>query len=435
MKTLNDKKVASIKDLIARGYKQPAIAKEFGISRSAVSDIATGRRHTHVPWPESVAPKKPGGQRRPLYDPTNTRILELESEVVHLTEERNRERRKSKSVAKTQGLFRAIVSEMEHRIRPFTALPTAAPITRKVKPITEHVVMHLSDMHADQVITPEECGGLEEFNFPIACARAERYVDTVIEWTQDTLAPKFKFTELTILAYGDFTSGEIHGHGERSYYRNSFKNCLAIGQLQAMMYRDLAPHFSQINVLHLSGNHGRRTAQKDFHGAQNNFDYLIGEIARLHCRDIPNIHFTIPNCWSANIIINEVGFNLSHGDDVRSNGGIPWYALTRRQKGLIALGAARGSTPIRYFVIGHHHCLASLSDINGEMVINGAWPGTDSFSYNSFSGYREPCQLLHGVNPKHGITWRMNVKLKHENEKAGPKRYKIDGGREVGPLV
>jgi hypothetical protein len=32
------------------------------------------------------------------------------------------------------------------------------------------------------------------------------------------------------------------------------------------------------------------------------------------------------------------------------------------------------------------------------------------------------------------VTWRMNVKLRHGNEKNGPGRYCIDGGRDVGPL-
>ena len=71
--------------------------------------------------------------------------------------------------------------------------------------------MHLSDGHHDQVVRPEEVGGLEDYNFPVSCCRAERYVDTVVEWTQDTLAPKFYFPVLWVLAYGDYTSGEIHG--------------------------------------------------------------------------------------------------------------------------------------------------------------------------------------------------------------------------------
>ena len=74
-------------------------------------------------------------------------------------------------------------------------------------------------------------------------------------------------------------------------------NCLAIGQLHALMYRDLAAHFEQVNVLYLAGNHGRRTPKKDYLGAHDNWDYLCGEIARLHCRDLANINFTIPDAW------------------------------------------------------------------------------------------------------------------------------------------
>jgi hypothetical protein len=438
MTKISSKKAASIKADIHAGKTQPVIARKHKVSRSLVSDIATGRVHKDVPWPEGEppCPKQQGGQHKPIedFDPTNEKVLELEAEIVHLTEERNRERSKVKAGAKIAGLFKAITNEMEQRIKPFVALPPALDFRRKAV-ITEHCVMHLSDGHHDQVVRPEEVGGLEDYNFPVSCARAERYVDSVVEWTQDTLSPKFKFPVLWVLAYGDFTSGEIHKACERSYYRNQFKNCFAIGQLHSMMYRDLAAHFEQINVLYLAGNHGRRTPKKDYLGAQDNWDYLVAEVAKLHCRDIGNLSFTIPNSWSANVNINGVGFNISHGDDVRSNGGIPWYAMTRRQKGLIALGAAGGTDRCRYYCVGHHHTASTLSDIDGELLVNGAWVGTDAFSYNAFAGYREPAQWIHGVNPKHGITWRMNVKLRHDDEKDGPKRYIIDGGREVGPLT
>lgn len=440
MSRISTEKVSRIKaDLaISKGRFQAKLAKKHKVSRSLISDIFTERIHADIPWPEDYAPtpNKKGGQHNVIEeaDPTNERILELESELIHLTEERNREKAKYKASAKTQGLFKALVRESENRIKPYTALPQAwVPMKKKAR-ITEHMVMHLSDGHHDQVITHEETLGLEEYNFPISCARAERYVDTVVEWTTDTLAPKFNFTDLWVLAYGDHTSGEIHGHAQRSYYRNQFKNTYAIAQLHAMMYRDLAPHFEKVHVVYLPGNHGRRSLKKDFHGAHDNWDYLIGELARIHCRDIPNIDFLIPDAFSCNLDINGVGFNLSHGDDVKGNGGIPFYGMVRRQKNLIALGAVQGGPNIRYFCMGHHHVAATLSDINGELLVNGAWPGTDSYAFNSFAGYREPAQWIHGVNPRHGITWRLNVKLKHEKEKLGPKRYKIDGGRDVGPL-
>lgn len=432
---LNRKTVIRIKEAIVAGDKQTDIAGKFHVSRSLVSDIATGRVHKAVEWPQGEPlPKRPGGQRkRHDYDPTNARILELESEIVHLTDERNRERSRVKANAKTAGLFKAMVAEMDQRIRPMAALPNLVRPRPKAR-IVEHVVMHLSDGHHDQVVTPEECGGLEEYDFPISCARAEQYTDSVIEWTQDTLAPKFYFPVLTVLAYGDHTSGEIHGHAERSYYRRQMANCLAIGRLHALMYRDLAPFFEQVNVVYVPGNHGRRTPKKDHHGAQDNWDFMVAKIAELYCKDHDNISFLIPDAFSVNLDINGVGFNISHGDDVKGNLGIPFYGMVRRQKGLIALNATQGGPRIRYFVMGHHHVASSLSDIDGELLVNGAWVGTDAYAYNSFAGYRKPSQWLHGVNPKHGITWRMSVNLKHEHEKLGPKRYKIDRGRDVGPV-
>jgi hypothetical protein len=426
---LSEKKVAAIKAELANGKTQPAIAKQFKVSRSIVSDIATGRRHKKVPWPEGQPVKRPGGQRKlvPGFDPTDERVKELEAELLHVRDERELAKRSAKAASKQHGLFKAIADELAAKCHPFKALPPARKIvatSRKV--IEEHVVMHLSDGHHDQVVTLEESGGMEEYNFPISCRRAETYVDTLLDWTQSTLSPRFKFTVLTILAYGDHTSGEIHNHVQRSYFKNQFKNCFAIGQLHALMYRDLAPHFDAINVLYLPGNHGRRTPKKDYHGAHDNWDYLVAETAKNHCRDIPNVSFLIPNAFSVNIDINGVGFNVSHGDDVAGNSGIPFYGMVRRQKGLIALGAARGGPRVRYFCMGHHHVQGKLSDIDGALVLNGAWPGTDSYALNKFSGYREPSQLIHGVNPKHGITWEMNVHLKTPDERKGPTRYRIE---------
>lgn len=421
-------KVARIKADLCSGMTQPKVATKHKISRSLVSDIATGRRHTDVPWPSDQPVKKPGGQHRatPQFDPTDERVKELEAEVLHLREERDHARKAVKLDNKQHGIFKAVVKEMETRAKPFTALPKAQKPRSRAKAIEEHVVMHLSDGHHDQIVRPEECGGLECYDFPISCRRAENYVDTVVDWTQGTLTPTFNFRTLTVFAYGDHTSGEIHNHTQRSYFRNQFKNCFAIGQLHALMYRDLAPYFESVNVVYLPGNHGRRTPKKDFHGAHDNWDYLIAETARLHCRDIPNVSFLIPDAFSINIDIAGVGFNLSHGDDVRGNLGIPFYGMVRRQKGLIALSAAQGGPRIRYFCMGHHHVAASLADIDGELLVNGAWVGTDSYAFNSFSGYREPSQWIHGVNPKHGITWRLNVHLRSQDEHKGPTRYKIE---------
>lgn len=437
MPKLTRAKALEIKDLISKGVSQPEIAKRFKVSRSLVSDIATGRAWKEKDKDETspLPVKLPGGQRKggPDYDPTDQRILGLNAEVAMLVDERNSLRRQVKAMTKSHGLFRAMSDELERVVCPMTALPPIPPVERLkgVKSIEEHLVMHLSDGHHDQIIRPEECGGLEMYDFRISMRRAEQYIDTVLKWTQHTLAPQFVFPAVTVLAYGDHTCGEIHNATQRSYYRNQFKNCFAIGQLHALMYRDLAPYFKTVNVVYVPGNHGRRSLKKDYHGAHDNWDYLVAEVARLHCQDLKNVNFQIPDSFSVNLDINGIGFCVFHGDDIRSNLGIPWYGLERRQRRMIALSAIQNTTRIRYYCCGHFHRPGALTDVDGELIVNGAWPATDSYAYNSFCGFSEPSQLIHGVNPKYGITWRMPVKLRSENEHKGPQRYSIEIAGEV----
>jgi hypothetical protein len=191
------------------------------------------------------------------------------------------------------------------------------------------------------------------------------------------------------------------------------------------MYRDLAPYFEQVNIVYVPGNHGRRSMKKDYHGAHDNWDYLIATTAMLYCRDLDNVDFTIPNAFSANIDIGGVGFHVFHGDDVRSQLGIPWYGLEKRRHRLMALENVREGVPIRYYCCGHFHRPGSTTEVNGEMLINGAWPATDAFAFNALAGFTEPSQLLHGVNKKYGITWRLPVKLRCSYEHKGPRRYKL----------
>lgn len=414
MTKLSDDKVKWVKTQIALGTKtQEEIATEVGCSRSTISDIATGRIHTDVQ--ASVRDAEPHEQQ----------LFKLRAEVESLREERNAALRELKMNAKNHGLFAAIASELDGKVIPYTPLPSPRPPYKERGTIAEHLVMHLSDGHHDQMITLADSGGLEEYDFSISCARAERYIDTTLKWTQQTLAGQFTFPSVTVLAYGDFSSGEIHGAVNRSYFRNMFNNCLGIGQLHGLMFRDLAGHFPVVNVVYVPGNHGRRSYKKDYLGAHDNWDYLVAKVAELHCRDIPNVNFCIPNSFIANVNIGGVGFQIFHGDDIKSSLGIPWYGLEKRRHRMMSLNNVQSAVPIRYFCCGHFHRPGSTTEVNGEMIINGAWPATDAYAFNALGVYTEPSQLIHGVNEEYGITWRLPVKLRCHYEKEGPRRYKV----------
>jgi len=370
------------------------------------------------------------------YDPTDCRVQELESDLVHYKSELRQTKTALQAASRDQGLFKAIVGDLEPRIIAMNGLYPQKPVglpTRDL--IDEHLVIHLSDGHHDQVIHPHECGGLEDYNFWISCRRAETYVDAILKWTQTTLS-NFRFNRCTILAYGDHTSGEIHGSVGRSQFRNQFRNSMAIGQLHALMFRDIAAFIPQTDVIYVPGNHGRRSNKKDYHGAWDNWDYLVAETARMYCRELDNVSFNIPDAFAANVEIEGIGFQIAHGDDINSSMGIPWYGLQRRAGRLMALNytASQGQPRIRYFCCGHFHKPGTIGDMDGELIVNGPWPATDAYCFNRFSGFTEPQQLIHGVNEKYGVTWRLPVRLRTPDEKQGPKRYRVELAIEDGVI-
>lgn len=358
------------------------------------------------------------------YNPTDERILRLESQLVAERAEKNALASQTKILKKKAAIFEALVEQMHEYVPPLEPLPGLFK-PPKEKKITEHLVMHLSDIHGDEVVKASQVGGLEDYDFEIACLRAQRYVEQTIEHTQVHLT-NYSFPTLWLLSYGDLTSGEIHGGTARSYFRNQFKNCLAIGRMKAMMIRDLAPYFQDVKVICLPGNHGRRSKKKDYDGAHDNWDYLVCETAAMLTEDIPNVEFTIPDQFSINVDINGSIFNISHGDDIKSWNSIPYYGIERKTRRLAALHSRQ---PINYFCMGHFHQPAMLDNgLEGETIINGPWLATGTYAYEGLAAASKPRQWIHGVHAKNGISWRMPIDLRLPGERKllSDRRYKIE---------
>jgi hypothetical protein len=354
-------------------------------------------------------------------DPTNKKILQLEAENIALKDDRTRYKQAYEAAQRDNSVFVALADEARQLIKPIKPLAGCPKFKLVEKKITETLCLHLTDEHADELVLPHQVGNLERVTFPIMLRRAETYVDTVIKFALQTLS-NYDFHEVYILAHGDHTSGEIHKSVDHSYYRNMFDNCYGIGQMHALMYRDLAAYFPQIHVVYVPGNHGRRSIKKDYNNPTDNWDYLVARIAESYCQDLKNVDFLIPDSFSVNLDIEGHGFHVAHGDDIKSWSGIPWYGIERKTRRLTALNSSMDKR-IDYYCFGHFHNIATQSALNGETLLNGTWVATTPYVYNSLSSYSEPSQLVHGVHKDHGISWRLNVKLRSDREHLGPKRY------------
>lgn len=284
--------------------------------------------------------------------------------------------------------------------------------------VTETFCVINSDGHHDQVVRSEEVNGLENYNFPVSLRRAEVFTDGIIRYAHKTLSG-YSFPRLVIFDIGDSTSGEIHDAERRSAFGNQFKNCIAIGNLKAAMYRDLAAWFPRIDIIALSGNHGRRTDRKEYAGGpHNNWDYMVTKVAQQSLRDQPNVHYYIPNSWDTLYDVEGFTFHASHGDDVAASSGNPWNGLQSLHKTNSGIHRGSGSNQpfcnaksIDYYVIGHYHTAGCVDGNGVGYICNGAWLGTDPYAYQKLRVAGRPQQMMFGVHKDHGKTWNLPLHL------------------------
>jgi len=411
---MNLKDVKKIKQLLLENeLTQKQIADKFDISRSAVSNIATNRQYRDVE-PKLQAVKIPGGQQKHLN--LETQNLALVGQIENLRQERNLLKRQLRAAAKRSSVVDSIVEQLIPLVRPLKPLKPYKPI-KKGKTVTETMGLLLSDNHCDQVVSPEEVDGLECHDFPISVRRHEILVEEIIKWKERCLT-NFYFPKLRVFALGDYTSGEIHGHANRSYYGEQFTNDLAIADLFAQMFRELAGHFEEVIVDDVIGNHGRLTEKIEFtkEAVAGNHDRLIMKIAAVHCKDIPNITFNFAPGLST--IVEELGwkFFLHHGHGKKGSGK-PWIQAEKKAGSIVPMH--RGA--IDYFCSGHFHSQGEAPATGGaRMLGNGAFLACDQYSYQSLEVASDPCQLLFGIHENNGVSWRLPIRVRSGDQ---PQRY------------
>lgn len=416
---LTDAQVSEIKQLLLENeLTQQQIGEKYDRSRSLISDIATNRIYRDIE-PKLLPNRIPGGHIKHLN--LEQQNLALIGQVENLREERNLLKRQLKAAAKRD----AVVDEIVERLAPIVKpMPKPKKVRQPAdkKTVKETLVLLLSDVHADQVVTPEEVDGLECFDFLIATRRAEILVADTLDFALRSLS-NFNFEKLVILGLGDYTSGGIHGHARRSFFGDAFSNDLAIAQLFAYMFAELSAHFETVEVVNIIGNHGRLTEKYEFtHDAvPANHDTLIMKIAQVHCKNIDNIQFVFPGGLSHIHHINGWNFYLHHGHG-QKGGSETWSRAKRKSQTIVPLHKGN----VHYIVTGHFHTEGAVRVSGGATLIgNGAFLATDPYAYQAIEEAGEPCQLVFGVHKERGVTWRLPIKIRTPDEDKGPQRYPI----------
>lgn len=411
-KRLSDSVVTKIKDdLILGRLTQKEIAEKYStesksISRSLVSDIATGRLYSEV-GPSMDIPKERAEGRLSKTPEAETLYWQGQAEryKLHLS----RANRKVRDLSRSATTVSSIVEELGDILTPIdgkSKIRNYRPA--KKNDIQESAILLLSDLHADEVVEPQEVDFLEDYNFPIAVKRGCHLVQEVAKWCNRSLS-NFHFDELVIFGLGDYTNGEIHR--AENYFGDQMTADLAIGEFIGHMVADLSTHFPHVRFCNVTGNHGRRSQNIEFDkkADNNNHDTLIARIAELYCRQLPNVTFQFPDSLSQIVSVKGHNFHLSHGHGKRSAAAVWSRAQTFSQK-TNSLQKGR----IDYFAQGHYHTTGDVRISGGaSLLANGAFLATDQFSYQSLQECGVPSQTLLGCHHNNGVTWRLPIDLRY----------------------
>ena len=422
---LSEKLVNQIKDdLILGRLTQKEIAEKYStekrpISRSLVSDIATGRSYEDV-GPSMEIPKSRAAGRL-------QKTPEEEAVYWRGQSERHRQHwlkaeRRVRELSRQSGTIDYVIEEFKDLISPIKPLKNKNYKAKAKGDIEESAVLMLSDLHGDEVVEPQEVDYLEEFNFPIAVKRACHLVQEVSKWCNRSLQ-NFHFDKLYVFGLGDYTNGEIHR--AENFFGDQLTADLALGELIGNMVSDLATHFPEVVFCNVTGNHGRRSQKVEFdkRADNDNHDTLIARIAELHCRDLDNVSFRFPDSLSQTVGVRGYNFHLTHGHGKRQASEV-WSRAQKASQKTNALHHGK----IDYFCQGHYHTTGDVRVSGGaSLLANGAFLATDQYSYQSLQECGVPSQTLFGVHANNGVTWRLPIDLrcdcKQENRYPNLERF------------
>lgn len=348
---------------------------------------------------ESRLGRKPGGgeceKRGQVYESAPTTPAEAWEEIKGGVEH---PARKKKSIPSGEliEIAREVIREQTHGL---PELDLRKPHNPTGQGDEEDMVAMFSDLQTGHRTATTNAGILRE--------RTRRYAQKVLAIAK-LHRRMYPIRRLRVFGLGDMVQNELIGR------------FVSLGELEDVVGRQyldasdafaeflllLAPHFDEITVDLVRGNHGQ---VQEYAANQSSWDDVVYERTRLLLQNQANVSFTIADRFFMFVDVRGYRFLLVHGDQINTAMGIPLYGIAAR--GMRWQGSL-GS--FDYMAIGHFHTPAMMTWNNTEILMNGCFVTDDEFVAKKYGFSSQAKQVVFGVHDQHGITWRYNLDLKEE---------------------
>lgn len=314
--------------------------------------------------------------------------MEADRKLRKLTRERDEARDKYDAALRH-------AESLQQRIETLTALgdDRKPPKFRRAKSKAEGeaaAFVLLSDVHAEETVTPDETNGRNEYTLGIA----EAALQTVFGKALDLLADSQRMANVRTLVVwlgGDMISGHIHPELAERNSLSPLAACRWVSERLESGLRLLAEQADVDDILIVTsyGNHGRDTPKiRISGGADRSYEHDMYLDLRYRLAGLPRVRWHVSTSYLAYVDVLGSTFRFHHGDAVRYMGGVGGWPVPMNR----AVSAWDKERRAAWTFCGHGHSLIEYRP--GRWTMNGSVIGYGPYSAWIKADYQDPYQTF-----------------------------------------
>jgi len=330
------------------------------------------------------------------------RIIKLERDLATARSERNSARQAhrtaEKETVKYQSANDILVKASKLSVE---SVPWKTPRNKEARKGAATALVMLSDLHLDEIVPPEEVGGMNAYNREIALQRLQRTADGAVNMGKN-LMNGFNYQGAIVILGGDMVAGNLHDTEAFNESHSMIHTVNFWVDHLAAFLETIADAYGPTHVVSVVGNHGRLTLKPRTKGrVEDNWDYLLSLMLQRHFKKDKRFTWNIPLSADAHIEIYGRKMLVTHGDQMGSGSGLAGLVVpasmidAKKRKRNSTFGQAH-----EHMFMGHWHQYLRT----GKITINGAMKGLDEYAYLGNFGYEAPSQAFAVITPENGVT-------------------------------
>ena len=435
-----DEEKLKLYNLVAeQGQKWSTFAQIFSCSPNAIRNLY--RRTDWISFIEKVGVKKILSPTTPIKEKEEVsveKMIEDKKKQIESEVELKKIKEQINTFANKDLITDKILSAIS-KIQNISPKEIIVP-KPKTKLSPQESVLLISDAHIGLAVLEEEVGGCGKYNVNVFKNRLNNLVKTVCDITE-LHRTQHPLDTINVIFLGDIVHGSNDVgkwgfvHTEQNIIDQVFEACRQF----SIALLTLKQVYKNVKVCGVMGNHGR-VGQRGMEKLFVNWDYIIYKwiesslsLQEGFTFDFPKSPFHIINVFNKKLLV-------SHGDNVKSWLGIPFYGLNRKEaqyKGLferqktlekawqslednkidltnpgeVAKHVFQYQKTFDMLICGHFHTNGEVeTPSGGRIIINPSFIGGDDYSINQLTASGTPSQKFFGINHDRA-TWKYDIDL------------------------